>query len=106
MTYHWLIKAAGFLFSLSLIFAPCVGASDLDDGISMDDNIGKYDSIRTDDNIKFIKRKAKATAASGAASNTNKGAVLGGVAIGQGATIKGDVTVVFEGKNIEQTVVK
>ena len=81
-------------------------ANDLDDGIPIDSDIPHSDSIKTDYNIAFIKRSAKSMAVTKTHEEFNKtfknGStnVVGGAFIGRGATVKGPVTVVFDGKNI------
>jgi hypothetical protein len=81
-------------------------ANDLDDGIPIDSDIPHSDSIKTDINIAFIKRSAKSmavTGTNGEFNKTNKDGstnVVGGAYIGKGSTIKGPITIVFDGKNI------
>jgi hypothetical protein len=81
-------------------------ASDLDDGIPIDSDIPHSDSIKTDINIAFIKRSAKSMAVTqthGEFQKTFKQGstnVVGGAYIGKGSTVKGPVTIIFDGKNI------
>ena len=93
------------LAALTLLSKTCF-AIDLDDGIPIDSDIPHSDSIKTDINIAFIKRSAKSMAVTKTHGEFNKtfknGStnVVGGAFIGIGATVKGPVTVVFDGKNI------
>ena len=81
-------------------------ANDLDDGISIDSDIPHSDSIKTDINIAFIKRSAKSMAVTGThgefqrSSKNGSTNVVGGAYFGKGSTVKGPVTVIFDGKNI------
>ena len=93
------------LTALILLSGTCF-ANDLDDGIPIDSDIPHSDSIKTDINIAFIKRSAKSMAVTGTHGEFNKtfknGStnVVGGAYIGKGSTVKGPVTVIFNGKNI------
>ena len=79
-------------------------AGDLDDGIEADDKIAAWDTIdRPGINIQYVKRSAKASAAAkgNSAYYYNSG---GNIAIGSfinqpGAEV-GDVTIIFDGKDI------
>ncbi len=94
------------LIALILLCEACF-ANDLDDGIPIDSDIPHSDSIKTDINIAFIKRSAKSmsvTKTQGEFEKTSRNGstnIVGGAYIGQGSTIKGPVTVVFDGKNIK-----
>jgi hypothetical protein len=76
-------------------------AGDLDDDMTIDEKITKYDKLdRPGINIQYIKRRAKASIADD--SGTSKGG--GDVAIGgfinkPGAEV-GDVTIIFNGEDI------
>jgi len=91
--------------ALILLSETCL-ANDLDDGIPIDSDIPHSDSIKTDINIAFIKRSAKSMAVTKTHGEFNKtfknGStnVVGGAYIGKGSTVKGPVTVIFDGKNI------
>jgi hypothetical protein len=93
------------LTALILLSNTCF-AFDLDDGIPIDSDIPHSDSIKTDYNVAFIKRWAKSMAVTTTYGNYNRtfsnGStnVVGGAVIGRGATVKGPVTVIFDGKNI------
>jgi hypothetical protein len=79
-----------------------VYAGDLDDDIKIDEKIEKYDTLdRPAMNIQYIKRSAKASASSNN-HKTSKG--NGDIAIGSfinkpGARV-GDVTIIFDGDDI------
>ena len=92
----------------ALIFLSETGfANDLDDGIPIDSDIPHSDSIKTDINIAFIKRSAKSMAVTkprGQFKTTRRDGstnIVGGAFIGRGSTIKGPITIVFNGKNIK-----
>lgn len=84
-----------------LVTAVDAAAGDLDDGIKIDEKIEKYDTLdRPGINIQYIKRSAKAAAAG--SSNRSKGSgdiAIGGLINKPGATV-GDVTIIFDGKDI------
>jgi hypothetical protein len=99
-----IIKYAILILMLMLPTWLTAYAGDLDDGIEIDDKIEAWDAIdQPSINISYIKRRAKASAArSGNSFFTNK---KGDVAIGgfinqPGADFKGDVTIIFDGKDI------
>jgi hypothetical protein len=79
-------------------------AGDLDDGIKADDKIEAWDTINQPDiNISYIKRSARASGNRGDHSYYSYG--NGDVAIGSfinqpGAEFKGDVTIIFDGEDI------
>jgi hypothetical protein len=79
-------------------------AGDLDDGIEADDKIEAWDTIdRPGTNISYIKRRAKASAARGGNSffsGKNGDVAIGGFINQPGADFKGDVTIIFDGKDI------
>jgi hypothetical protein len=93
------------LAAMITLSTTCFG-NDLDDGISVDGDIEHSDSIKTDVNASFIRRSARGKALTGAGGISNKtfknGStnVVGGAYFGKGSTIKGPVTVIFDGKNI------
>ncbi|MGD9217226.1 MAG: hypothetical protein PVJ84_20615, partial [Desulfobacteraceae bacterium] len=76
-------------------------AGDLDDGIKIDEKIEKYDTLdRPGINIQYIKRSAKASAASGGITSTGSGdTAIGGFINKPGAEV-GDVTIIFDGEDI------
>ena len=89
-----------------LLLAACLNtfAGDLDDGIEADDKIEAWDTIdRPGINIQYIKRRAKASAASGGNSayyyNNGSNVAIGGFINQPGAEV-GDVTIIFDGKDI------
>ena len=100
-SYHIILVIA----ALILLCEACY-SSDLDDGISIDSDIPYSDSIKTDINIAFLKRSAKSmsvTGTNGEFQRTSKDGstnIVGGAYIGKGSTVKGPITVIFEGKNI------
>jgi phosphoenolpyruvate synthase/pyruvate phosphate dikinase len=77
-------------------------AGDLDDDIKIDEKLEQYDTLdRPAMNVQYIKRSAKASASSNS-SKTFKG--NGDIAIGSfinkpGAKV-GDVTIIFDGEDI------
>ena len=81
-------------------------SSDLDDGIPIDSDIPYSDSIKTGINIAFLKRSAKSMSVinpNGEYQRTSKDGstnIVGGAYIGKGSTVKGPITVIFDGKNI------
>ena len=93
---------------LAMIFlsVACLNAhaGDLDDGIKADDKIEAWDTLdHPDINISFIKRSAKASVNHG--DNSYYSYSNGDVAIGSfinqpGAEFKGDVTIIFDGEDI------
>jgi hypothetical protein len=93
--------------SLVMIFlmAACLNtyAGDLDDGIEADDKIEAWDTIdRPGINIQYIKRRAKASAAAGGGGSYyygNGDIAVGGFINQPGAEV-GDVTIIFDGKDI------
>ena len=77
-------------------------AGDLDDGIEADDKIEAWDTIdRPGINIQYIKRRAKASAATGGGAYYygNGDIAIGGFINQPGAQV-GDVTIIFDGKDI------
>jgi hypothetical protein len=93
--------------SLIMIFllAACLNAyaGDLDDGIEADDKIEAWDTIdQPGINIQYIKRRAKASAAggSGGAYYYNNGNIAIGGFINQPGAEVGDVTIIFDGEDI------
>jgi hypothetical protein len=93
-----------FLVTIFLL-AACLNtyAGDLDDGIEADDKIEAWDTIdRPGINIRYIKRSAKASAAGGGgAYYYGKGGniAIGGFINQPGAEV-GDVTIIFDGEDI------
>jgi hypothetical protein len=95
--------------SLIIMFlaATCLNtfAGDLDDGIEADDKIEAWDTIdRPGINIQYIKRNAKAAAAnangSGSAYYYGNGDIAIGGFINQPGAEVGDVTIIFDGSDI------
>jgi hypothetical protein len=79
-------------------------AGDLDDGIKADDKIEAWDTIdRPGINIQYIKRRAKASASGinggGSYYSGNGDIAIGGFINQPGAEV-GDVTIIFDGKEI------
>jgi hypothetical protein len=86
-----------------ILLAACLNvyAGDLDDGIEIDDKIEKYDTLdRPGINIDYIKRSAKASAARGGNSYIGSGDVAIGGFINQPGAEVGDVTIIFDGEDI------
>lgn len=86
-------------------------AGDLDDNISIDDNINTYDSLgNVETNISFIKLKAKSDAkmrersaarglSSGGASGSGEGGnAMNSVVMGAGSNVRGDIIIIDESK--------
>ncbi len=94
------------VFTALIFLSETCFASDLDDGIPIDSDIPHSDSIKTEINIAFIKRSAKSMAVTkprGQFKTTSRDGstnIVGGAFIGRGSTIKGPITIVFNGKNI------
>lgn len=85
------------------LLAVCLNAyaGDLDDGIEIDDSIEKYDTIdQPSINIQYIKRSAKASAAKGGNAFIGNGDVAIGGFINQPGAEVGDVTIIFDGEDI------
>jgi hypothetical protein len=95
------ILIIGITASQTLIEGIC-HASDLDDGITADDPISKYDAIKVELNRSFIKRDAKARAKMKKRDENNMSrtsdAVQGGVIVKPGGEI-GDVIIIYEGQD-------
>jgi hypothetical protein len=92
---------------IMLLLATCLNthAGDLDDGIEADDKIEAWDTIdRPGINIQYIKRRAKAAAAAGSGSGGayyyGKGDIAIGSFINQPGAEVGDVTIIFDGSDI------
>jgi hypothetical protein len=93
-------------------------ASDLDDGISVDDNISSYDTMgKTDQNIKFIKMNAKSQAkrrqqsvekgiVSGESGTGKGGGAMNSVVMGAGSNVRGDIIIIDESKGDKTQVVE
>lgn len=71
-------------------------ANDLDDGLGIDEDID--DKLQLNKNVAFIRRAAKAKAASGKAITNDDTCGTGNQVIGQGSTLK-NVTIVNLSKN-------
>ncbi len=74
----------------------------MNDGIGLDDTkMAKYDSLDPDMNLRFIKLKVKTKENQNDSSKTSEtgDAVQGGVIIKAGATVNGDIIVIYEGKD-------
>lgn len=111
-SYLYKIKDCKQSYLIILIFTALIFmnetcySSDLDDGIPIDSDIPYSDSIKTGHNIAFLKRSAKSMAVinpKGVYQRTGKDGstnIVGGAYIGKGSTVKGPITVIFEGKNI------
>jgi hypothetical protein len=99
-----IIKYAPLITMLLLATWLNAYAGDLDDGIKADDKIEAWDTInRPDANISFIKRRAKASATRGNNaffSDRNGDVAIGGFINQPGADFKGDVTIIFDGEDI------
>jgi hypothetical protein len=93
------------LLITTFLMAACLNtyAGDLDDGIEADDKIEAWDTIdRPGINIQYIKRRAKASAAAGGGGSYyygNGDIAVGGFINQPGAEV-GDVTIIFDGKDI------
>ena len=83
------------IISLLILLGGISSANDLDDGIPLDD-IPYSDDIKPDVCIRCIVRAAKSSAIT---KSKGKSKVNEGIVIGKGATIKGDVINIIEGKN-------
>lgn len=97
--------AAPILILLMLavwVDAPLTG--DFDDGIKADEKIEEWDTMdQSSVNISFVKRKAKASAARGGNSffSDNSGDLaIGGFINQPGTDFDGDVTIIFNGEDI------
>lgn len=76
-------------------------AGDLDDGIEADDTIETYDTLDGSDiNVQYIKRSAKASVARGGNAYVGDGDVTIGSFINEPGAKVGDVTIIFDGDNI------
>ncbi|MDM8556579.1 hypothetical protein QUF75_17780 [Desulfococcaceae bacterium HSG7] len=100
-----LILTALFISITSL--ATYCHANDLKDGISIDENITKYEKLELDQNIRYIKLDAMSRARikkrdinDMVTSGTNSGGDIaqGGVIVKPGAKT-GDITVIYNGSN-------
>lgn len=95
------IKYATWMTIILLVTAVTAFAGDLDDDIKIDEKIEKYDNLdRPGLNIQYIKRSAKASA--NCSSKRAKGSgdiAIGGLINKPGAEV-GDVTIIFDGKDI------
>jgi hypothetical protein len=100
------IKYAAPILTLLLLAvwvqAPLAG--DFDDGITAGERIEEWDTLdESSVNISFIKRKAKASAARGGNSffsDGNGDLAIGGFINQPGAEFDGDVTIIFNGEDI------
>jgi len=96
-----IIKHTHLVIIFLLVVCLNAYAGDLDDGIEIDDKIENYDTIdQPDINIRYIKRSAKASAARGGNSYIGNGDVAIGGFINQPGAEVGDVTIIFDGENI------
>jgi len=78
--------------------ANALAESDLDDGIPMDDSIKKHDTIKEKDiNINYIMMKAKSDARRNGENVSDSNGSMGSAIIKEGARVKGDVIIIFEG---------
>jgi len=89
---------------IMLLLATCLNAyaGDLDDGIKADDKIEAWDTIdRPGINVQYVKRSARASAATGGGAYYygNGDIAIGGFINQPGAEV-GDVTIIFDGKDI------
>jgi hypothetical protein len=79
-------------------------AGDFDDGIEAGEKIEEWDTLdQPSVNISFVKRKAKASAARGANSffsDSSGDLAIGGFINQPGADFDGDVTIIFDGEDI------
>ena len=77
------------------------GSGDLDDGIEIDDKIAKWDQLgKPGINVQYVKRKAKAAATQGSNSVSGSGDIAIGSFINQPGAEVGDVTIIFDGEDI------
>lgn len=93
-------------------------AGDLDDGMPIDDNINSYDSMgKTDQNINFIKLKARSQAKqrqrlvekgviSGDSGSGKGGGAMNSVVMGAGSNVRGDIIIIDESKGDKTQVVE
>jgi hypothetical protein len=99
-----IIKQSSLIIMLLLATCLSTNAGDLDDGIKADDKIEAWDTIdRPGINTQYIKRSAKASAAAGgngAYYYSNGGNIAIGGFINQPGAEVGDVTIIFDGKDI------
>lgn len=96
-----MIKYIHLVMILMLVLCPEAYAGDLDDGIEADDKIEAYDNLdRPGINTSYIKRSAKASATGGGNSYYGDGAVAIGGFINQPGAEVGDVTIIFDGEDI------
>jgi hypothetical protein len=105
MSLNTLKYAAPMLILLLLavwIEAPLAG--DFDDGIKGDEKIEEWDTMGEPSvNISYVKRKAKASAARGGNSffsDSSGDLAIGGFINQPGADFNGDVTIIFNGQDI------
>lgn len=95
------IKYTTWMTMILLVTAITAFAGDLDDDIKIDEKLEKYDNLdRPGINIQYIKRSAKASANSSSKRAKGSGDIaIGGLINKPGAKV-GDVTIIFDGKDI------
>jgi hypothetical protein len=89
------------LFSLMLLFYPCIGLSlDLEDGIQIDDSITNYHEMGDiQNNIKFVIRDKMSKASSRRGIDNvfysqEDFASIGSVILGAGSVVHGDIIII------------
>ncbi len=92
------------IFALSMLPGALAWADDFDDGMAIGEDIAADDQIsKPDKNIRFIIMKAKSQqgqASSGVTTTSEDGDVVqGGAIVKPGAEVKGDIIVIYDGKN-------
>lgn len=88
---------------LIVLMATCLNAhaGDLDDDIELDEKIEKYDTLDQPGlNIEYIKRSAKASVAGDRDAAAKSGDTAVGGFINQPGAEAGDVTIIFNGEDI------
>jgi hypothetical protein len=95
------IKYAAWITMILLATTLNTYAGDLDGDLEIDDKIEKYDTLdQPGINIQYIKRRAKASVASSSKTSSGSGDVaIGGFINKPGANV-GDVTIIFDGEDI------
>ncbi len=92
------------LLLLVAVWNDAASAGDFDDGIKGDEKIEEWDTLgQPSVNISFIKRRAKASASRGGNSffsDSSGDLAIGGFINQAGADFNGDVTIIFDGEDI------
>ncbi len=94
------IKKSLAMMHLLLAFCVTSYASDLDDGIEIDDKIKKYDTLgKPKTNVQYVTRRAKANVSRSQTTKDKGDIAIGGFINKPGAEV-GDVTIIFDGEDI------